>query len=65
MPKTKEMIDRIHEITDALEHEAAIRRAKEEAATKAYYEGYIDACEAFGKRMRAEIQNQDSNNPFT
>ena len=54
----QKIIDASHEIADTLEHEASVNRVKEEARIKAYYEGYVDACEAFGKRIRKMVYEE-------
>lgn len=51
-------IDKVHEITDALEHKSnAELRSTLEKAT-AYHEGYVQACEDFGREMRRAISNE-------
>lgn len=47
----QEMIDKTHEITDQLEHEASVRLNAEQA----YYNGYVQACEDYGRRVRGAI----------
>lgn len=47
----QEMIEKTHEITDQLEHEASVRLSEEQA----YYKGYVQACEDFGRRVRGAI----------
>ncbi len=47
----QKMIEKTHEITDQLEREASIRLNKEQA----YYKGYVQACEDFGRRVRGAI----------
>lgn len=51
---SKKMYDRVNNITDELQHEAEEKLAKEQA----YYGGYIQACEDFGRRMRMEIAKE-------
>lgn len=58
MAANKEWIDKVHEITNELEHGAALKKAGEEAKIKAYHEGYVQACEDFCKRMRSVIYLQ-------
>lgn len=54
------LLDTINEITNQLEHNASIKKAKETEKIQAYYEGYVQACEDFGKRMRAELIEQSN-----
>lgn len=51
----QEIINKTHEITDELEHIAHQKLIEEQK----YHEGYIQACEDFGRRMRAEIIQED------
>ena len=44
-------VDKVHEITDMLEHQA---NAKLNEAT-AYHNGYVHACEDFGRAIRQEL----------
>lgn len=53
-----EWLDKTHEITNALENEASRRKNTELTKINAYYEGYTQACEDFGRRMRAAIQEE-------
>lgn len=46
-----EMVDKVHEITDTLEHKA---NAELQKAT-AYHNGYMQACEDFGRAIRQEL----------
>ena len=47
-------IDRIHEITDMLE-----KRANDELQKSvSFHNGYIKACEDFGREIRAEIYDE-------
>lgn len=48
----RKMIDKTHEITDALEHSANMDLQK----AQAYRDGYVKACEDFGREMRQAIQ---------
>lgn len=54
------LIDTTHEITNQLQHDASIKRTKETEKIQAYYEGYIQACEDFGRRMRSELIEQSN-----
>ena len=51
-----EWLDKTREITDTLEYEASRRKRTELTKINAYYEGYTQACEDYGRRMREEIQ---------
>lgn len=51
----QEMIEKTHKITDQLEHEASVRLNEEQA----YYNGYVQACEDFGRRVRGAIIQED------
>nr|WP_295681181.1 hypothetical protein [uncultured Lachnoclostridium sp.] len=54
-----EWVVRVHEITDQLESEASKKLNAEVKRAQAYHEGYVQACEDFGKIMRANIsENQ-------
>ena len=53
-----EWIDKVHEITDALENKASIKKSKELEKVNAYYEGYTQACEDFGRAMRQAISEE-------
>lgn len=48
----QEIVEKTHEITDELEHIAC----KELVEAQKYHEGYIQACEDFGRRMRSVIR---------
>lgn len=48
----QELMDKTHEITDDLECLASKKLNEEQA----YYKGYIQACEDFGRRMRSVIR---------
>ena len=52
------LLDTINEITNQLEHNASIKKAKEMERVQAYYEGYEQACEDIGRRMRLELIEQ-------
>lgn len=54
---TAEWIDRVHEITDTLEHAANMELQK----ATAYRDGYVKACEDFGREMRLYISSQTDN----
>lgn len=47
----EEWVDRVHEITDTLERQAGIELQK----ATSYHEGYVKACEDFGREMRRAI----------
>lgn len=46
-----EWVDKVHEITDRLEHQAGIELQK----ATSYHKGYVQACEDFGREMRRVI----------
>lgn len=48
---SRELMDKIHEITDQLERQAGIELQK----SMSYHAGYIKACEDFGRAMRMTI----------
>lgn len=48
---SRELTDKIHEITDQLERQAGIELQK----ATSYHDGYIKACEDFGRVMRMTI----------
>ena len=50
MDKQK-IIDETHKITDALEHEATLKLKD----AQAYYKGYIQACEDYGRKIRMMV----------
>ncbi|MBQ6787532.1 MAG: hypothetical protein IJO85_07415 [Lachnospiraceae bacterium] len=54
MDKQK-LIDITHEITDDLEKEANAKLAE----AKIYHEGYIQACEDYGKRIRQAVYKSE------
>lgn len=58
MLTVEEWVDKTHEITNELEHEASIKKNSELARTNAFYDGYIQACEDFCKRMRRAISEK-------
>ena len=49
------MIEKTHEISDNLEKAAGQKKTQEITKVQAYYEGYIQACEDFGRAIRSEI----------
>lgn len=51
-------IDRIHELTDMLEHQAHNELQK----ATSFHNGYIKACEDFGRAVRNEIYNDEKGN---
>lgn len=52
MQTVKELVDKVHEITDMLEHQAGIELQK----ATAYHKGYVQACEDFGRKIRQAIE---------
>lgn len=44
----QKIIDETHKITDELEHEATLKLKD----AQAYYKGYVQACEDYGRRIR-------------
>lgn len=53
-----EWIDKVHEVTDKLENKANIEHANKIQKANAYLEGYVQACEDFGREMRRAISNE-------
>lgn len=53
--ETAKYIDKVHEITDALERKAEQRRNTEVQKSNSYKEGYDQACEDFAKWLRCEL----------
>lgn len=51
-------IDKVHEITDMLEHRANIEYDKAVQKADAYRDGYVQACEDFGREMRRAISHE-------
>lgn len=51
----QELINKTNEITDRLEHEAS----KKLNEAQAYYKGYVQACEDFGRALRLETYKQN------
>lgn len=51
----EEWIDKVHAITDALEQRANERLAMEIQKATEYREGYVQACEDFGREMRHAV----------
>lgn len=51
----RELTDKTHEITNDLERCASKKLSEEQA----YYKGYIQACEDFGRKMRGAIIQED------
>lgn len=49
-----EWVDKVHEITDRLEHQAGIELQK----ATSYHKGYVQACEDFGREMRGMITEE-------
>ena len=56
MDNDNKLIDKTNAITDSLQH-AASKKLNEE---QAYYNGYVQACEDFGRALRMEIYEQDN-----
>lgn len=54
----QKIIDETNKITDELKCDADVNRAKEEASVKAYYEGYVDACEIIRKRISQMVYSE-------
>ena len=50
----QEIIDISHDITNELQHEASVKLSE----AQAYYKGYVQACEDFGRRLRQEMYTQ-------
>ena len=53
-----EWIDKVHEITNEFEHKANEEFGSSVERAKVYREGYVQACEDFGKKMRWAIGNE-------
>jgi len=54
-----ELVDKVHEITDQLESESSKKLNYEMHRAQAYHDGYVQACEDFGRMMRSNIsENQ-------
>ena len=54
----QELMDMTHEITDELQRNASIKLSE----ARAYYDGYVQASEDYGRRLRAELINQTNLN---
>lgn len=52
----QKIIDMSHKITDKLQHEASMKLQRE----MAYHDGYIQACEDFGRRLRQSIYEENN-----
>lgn len=50
-----EWVDKVHEITNQLESESSKKLNSEIQRAQAYHDGYVQACEDFGKIMRSNI----------
>ena len=50
----QKIIDETHKITDALEHEAANKLND----AQAYYKGYVQACEDYGRKIRQMVYSE-------
>lgn len=53
-----EWSDKVNEITDALEHAANKKLVEEVQKANAYRDGYIQACEDFGREMRRLLRGE-------
>lgn len=51
-----EWVDKVHEITDTLEHKATESCDEYIRKAQSYRDGYIQACEDFGREMRRDKQ---------
>ena len=49
-----EWANKVHEITDTLEHQAGIELQK----AISHHKGYVQACEDFGREMRRMISEE-------
>lgn len=54
MTTVREWVDKVHEITDVLEHQANIELQK----ATSHHKGYMQACEDFGREMRRMISEE-------
>ena len=54
--KEKPIVDQTHEIADMLETQANIELQK----ATSYHNGYIQACEDFGRALRSNIENKEN-----
>lgn len=54
MTTAREWIEKVHEITDTLEHQANTELQK----ATSYHKGYMQACEDFGREMRRLISEE-------
>ena len=54
MTTVRERVDKVHEITDTLERKANIEMQK----SISHHQGYIQACEDFGREMRRMISEE-------
>ena len=48
-------IEKVHEITNELEKRASLQLNLEITKAQNYHDGYVQACEDFGKWVRAEL----------
>lgn len=48
-------LDKVHEITDRLEHQATENCNESIRKAQSYRDGYIQACEDFGREIRRAI----------
>lgn len=53
-----EWVDKVHEITDTLEREANEKCGEDIRKAHSYRDGYIQACEDFGREMRRAISKE-------
>lgn len=51
-------VDKVHEITDILEHKATESCDKYIRKAQSYRDEYIQACEDFGRKMRCAISKE-------
>ena len=57
MPTVGEWVDKTHEITDMLEQSANTLCEDKILKATSYRDGYVQACEDFGREMRKAITN--------
>lgn len=53
-----EWVDKVHEITDTLEREANEKCDEDIKKAKEFRDGYVQACEDFGRKMRHAISRE-------
>lgn len=54
-----EMLDKIHKITDILEHKATEDYDRYIRKAQSYRDGYIQACEDFSREMRKVVYGEE------